>query len=127
MTKYVVSIKGTNGRYRSCEETTLSACVQLTIGLTAKWIIEEKATAYLISGDENNTADRPFWIKYQHAVRSCICSWVNREAKKSLLTKDDRDQLRFAFRMKDANLLCFLKQKKTDPIIIAPYTPETGR
>lgn len=127
---YTVSILNQRtGQWQSTTETTLSACVCLTLGLVTQWVISNPIgmnSQYIVcSGNitskhvlpniglcgwaENNKSHPGFVTylhkngkkRYQHALRSLLCRWISRMASKTVLPSDDRTQLRHIMRLSD--------------------------
>jgi hypothetical protein len=110
---FTVSVLDSNGQWQTTTESTLSACVKLTLGLECRWAIHSRELEYknlqaqLLASSECRSDQR----RYDHTLRSLIQRWVKRVTKTSpmLLLSSDCDKLRYWFRLSDTELLRILK------------------
>lgn len=124
---YAVTItSSTTNTARTSYESTLSAAVSLTLGISANWTIcpITDATANCISIEDNTAAyglgkaynqgrakvglehwaSAEEWKRYDHALRSLVCRWTTAAAKRQLMTTEDRTQYRHNLRLPDYQL-----------------------
>jgi len=120
--KYTVSIlNAKTNTWRTTTETSLAACVALTLGLTTMWNVRlnRVTQACQESTQGNEYLESKFgesftWYgkKYNHAKRSLFCRWLAKydgDDASMQMNDIERTGLRHAWRMSDTDLVAQIK------------------
>ena len=125
---YTVSILNQkSGQWRSTTETTIAACVCLTMGLVTEWIVTQQNVGMTASDIVKGTGGDVYpktTARYRHSLRSLLSRWVSSLASKTVLPSDDRNQLRHIMRLSDSAFLAkmrafegYIEQFNNNPVV----------
>jgi hypothetical protein len=116
-TKFIVSIRNAKtGQWRDSHETSLAACVALTLGLGTLFVIvrcEDHAEIDNAKGFNqidrtiravNNPLDQDLRKRYEHAKRSLIAKWMKNYRTAAIQTSEDCELYRIELTRSDASL-----------------------
>jgi len=126
---YTLHMLSSSGQWRSTSAHTMAEIVCLTMGVSAQWFVETPRRNVGTMGETQDRLD--YWHdgganfgreltgnlaqRYHHAKRALLQRWMEKVDRSILLTRDERDEVRYALRYDSA--LLAIRRDVTDKLV----------